>query len=60
VSKYLQQQMVWHASSVVKYFTGKQIRQLNSSLRLKGKERCILVGRYCCWIQYRLVGKDGS
>ncbi len=45
MSKYLQLQMVWHVSSVVKYFTGKQIRQLNSSLHLKGNERCIL-GRY--------------
>ena len=44
-------QMVWHASSVVKYFTGKQIHQLNSSLHLKGNKRCIL-GRYCCWILY--------
>ena len=59
VSKYLQLQMVWHASYVVKYFTGNQIRQLKSSLRLKDNERCIL-SRYCCWILYQLVGKDGS
>ena len=43
MSKYLQLQMVLHASSVVKYITGKQICQLNCSLLFKGNERCILV-----------------